>query len=157
MFKKIKLPSGKLVTVDMPIYHGSYFNWGEALNDLKSPIQTLFHDDRMVCRDLKIEENILRMAKYLDEVREVLGGRPLIVRSWYRTDWENRRAGSTLSSYHPHGLAVDFISDYISPSQIYDLLDNWHGDKGGLGRYYSLIHLDLQGELRRWNNASNLP
>jgi putative chitinase len=45
----------------------------------------------------------------MEEVRELLGGHPIHVDSWYRCAELNHAVGSKGTSAHPLGFAVDFI------------------------------------------------
>ena len=146
----MRISSGKFVNKDTPIYADSNFTWGEATKNLSRPIQDLVVNHKLICSAEQIEKNIMATAKYLDEVRSRLGNRPLIINSWYRPAHINSKVGGSLWSRHQFGDAVDFISHYFHPHQIYKRLNAWHGDKGGLGRYYSFTHLDLRGSKARW-------
>lgn len=53
--------------------------------------------------------NIQRMAHFMEQVRYVLGGRPIHINSWYRSPEVNRLIGGSKSSAHMKGLACDFV------------------------------------------------
>ncbi len=148
----MRLPSGQLVDQETPIYPGSFFTWGEATKNLARPLEDLVINNNLILHADLIEQKIIATAEYMDKVRRVLGDRPLRINSWYRPPHINRQVGGSLYSRHQFGDAVDFVSDYFSPAKIYRLLDNWHGDLGGLGRYYSFSHLDLRGKGARWSS-----
>ncbi len=133
-----------------PICKNGNFSWGEATKNLSRIPENLIIDGRMACSQEGIELNIIRLAQYMDKVRACLGNHPLIVTSWYRPAKENKRVGGAKNSQHLYGLAVDFKSNYLSPANIYQVLDQWHGHKGGLGKYYKFVHLDLRGYKARW-------
>ncbi len=63
--------------------------------------------------------NLMRLAVILEDVREILG-KPIIIKSGYRCPELNEAVpGSSKTSAHCHGLAVDFISPaYGSPLDI---------------------------------------
>ena len=146
----MRLTTGKFCARDTPIYPGSNFTWGEATKKLTRVPEDLIIDGRLVCSREGIERNIINTAKYLDEMRKLLGNRPIIVTSWYRGVQENKRCGGAKKSQHLYGLAVDFYSQYFPPAKVYKELDAWHGNKGGLGKYYSFTHIDLRGYKARW-------
>jgi hypothetical protein len=52
--------------------------------------------------------NILHTAQRMEQVRKVLGGKIILVSSWYRSPELNRAIGGSMSSAHTKGLAVDF-------------------------------------------------
>ncbi len=146
----MRLPSGNFVEKDTPIFLGSNFTWGEATKNLTRIIEPLDLDGKQLMSAIEIEQRIINTAKYLNKVREILGNRPLTINSWYRPVKENLRVGGSRWSRHQFGDGVDFISHYLHPYKVYKLLNAWHGEKGGLGRYYSFTHLDLRGEKARW-------
>ena len=146
----MRLNNNSFVDKDTPIYPGSFFSWGEVTKDLTRPMQDLIINGKLIASTEQIETNIVKTAKYMDRVREFLGNRPLRVNSWYRPPHINRRVGGSLWSRHQFGDAVDFVSDYLPPYKIYSLLNDWHGHKGGLGRYWSFVHLDVRGSKARW-------
>ena len=54
--------------------------------------------------------NVQRMARFMEEVRYVLGGRPIHISSWYRSPEVNEKVGgSSKTSAHQRGLACDFV------------------------------------------------
>lgn len=52
-------------------------------------------------------ENLLRLANFLEEVKTVLGGKPIMVNSAFRSLLVNRACGSRDSSQHRLGCASD--------------------------------------------------
>lgn len=66
-----------------------------------------------------ILENLKRTAALLEEVRTLLGNKPIIVTSGYRCVALNREIGSSDTSAHCQGQAADFTCPgYGSPLQI---------------------------------------
>ncbi len=144
----MKLPSGRNVNNYTPIYTGSNFTWGEVTKNGQRPLQDLIIKGRLILVSMDIEQKIIDTAVKLDGVRALLGDRPLHVNSWYRPAHINKRVGGSEWSRHQFGDAVDIRSDYFKPIQIYSKLRDIH--QGGLGKYWSFVHIDWRGELARW-------
>ena len=67
----------------------------------------------------EIRANLSRLAWLLEEVREQLGGKPIVISSGYRCAKLNTLIGSVSTSQHVLGLAVDFTCpSFGSPRQI---------------------------------------
>lgn len=56
----------------------------------------------------KIVENLRRTAELLEECRRVLGGKPILISSGYRSPALNAAVGGAFSSAHLWGQAADF-------------------------------------------------
>lgn len=103
--------------------------------------------------DSEIIENIVDTASQLEQYRTYLGNRAIIITSWYRNPQRNKRVKGAKNSRHLYGDAVDFYCLHLSTFQIYELLDKYHGDKGGLGLYKQHVHIDFRGHRARWKKA----
>lgn len=65
-------------------------------------------------------------ARRMEEVRKLLGERPILVLSGYRSPAVNRAVGGSRNSAHLTGHAVDFICPaYGSPAQVARLLAHY--------------------------------
>jgi zinc D-Ala-D-Ala carboxypeptidase len=53
-------------------------------------------------------KNLHRTANVMEEVRTILGDKPILISSGYRSPAVNKAVGGSSSSAHMHGLAVDF-------------------------------------------------
>ena len=62
--------------------------------------------------------NLQRLAKFLEDVKEALGGKPIMVSSGYRGKQVNDAVGSKDSSQHRVGCAVDFRVPGLTPDQV---------------------------------------
>jgi hypothetical protein len=122
-----------------------YFTVGEVTNMSRERIPT----------DATIQQNIIRVARLMDQVREWWGS-ALGVNSWYRPWHVNRRIGSSAPN-HPNGYAVDFRP--LSRGSVWDLQSRFEREwydtgrwPGGFGRGANkgFIHVDLRGR-RKWN------
>jgi hypothetical protein len=63
-------------------------------------------------------ENLKRLAEFLEEVKQTLGGKPIIVSSGFRSKQTNDGVGSRDSSQHRVGAAVDFRVPELTPDQV---------------------------------------
>jgi zinc D-Ala-D-Ala carboxypeptidase len=62
--------------------------------------------------------NLQRLAEFLEDVKEALGGKPIMVSSGYRGKQVNDAVGSKDSSQHRVGCAVDFRVPGLTPDQV---------------------------------------
>lgn len=89
--------------------------------------------------------NMKQAAQCLDELRELLGG-PIIVSSWYRSPELNEAIpGSSKTSAHMGGFAIDCKSITLSPLELCKLAAT-------LKMYDQIIH-----EYGRWMHISFSP
>jgi len=63
-------------------------------------------------------ENLIRLAKFLEEVKTVLGGKPIMVNSAFRCKQVNDAVGSKDSSQHRTGCAADLRVPGLTPDQV---------------------------------------
>jgi len=63
-------------------------------------------------------ENLKRLAEFLEEVKTLLGGKPIMVNSAFRSKQVNDAVGSRDSSQHRIGTAVDFRVPQLTPDQV---------------------------------------
>lgn len=69
--------------------------------------------DRAGLRNLPVGtavDNLQRLAVFLEQVRILLFGAPILVNSGYRSPAVNNLVGGSYRSAHMHGLAADFIA-----------------------------------------------
>jgi len=63
--------------------------------------------------------NLVRLANFLEEVKVVLGGKPIMINSAYRSAEVNKAVGSkTDKSQHRLGCAADFRVPGMTPHQV---------------------------------------
>jgi len=67
--------------------------------------------------DLEIE-NLKRLAHFLEAVRQVLGGKPIIVNSAFRSEAVNTAVGSKNTSQHRVGCAADIRVPGMTPDEV---------------------------------------
>jgi zinc D-Ala-D-Ala carboxypeptidase len=53
--------------------------------------------------------NLTRVATVMEKIRSLLGNRPIVVHSAYRSEEVNRAVGGAVTSAHGLGLACDFV------------------------------------------------
>jgi len=63
-------------------------------------------------------ENLKRLAAFLEDIKEALGGKPVIVNSAFRSKQVNDAVGSKDSSQHRSGCAVDIRVPQLTPDQV---------------------------------------
>lgn len=125
-----------------PILPGGHFFWREAIHNGDRIPQSKAHVD-----------NILALARRLEEVREILGGFPMTITSWYRPEPWNSQVGGARFSRHLSGQAVDFIRPGLTGRQMASRLRDWPGGMGIYSRYPNLLHLDIRPYRARWGGA----
>jgi len=62
--------------------------------------------------------NLERLALFLEQVKEVLGGKPIMVNSAFRCKAVNDAVGSKDSSQHRVGTACDFRVPSMTPDEV---------------------------------------
>jgi hypothetical protein len=63
-------------------------------------------------------ENLIRLAKFLEQVKELLGGKPIMVNSAFRCKQVNDAVGSKDSSQHRTGCAADIRVPGLTPNEV---------------------------------------
>lgn len=97
-----------------------------------------------------ITARIVKLCKYLDEVRAFLGDKPIHITSAYRDPATNRRVGGARSSRHMAGDAVDFRVQGMDVVDVFYKLKDFHRE-GGLAVGNGFVHLDMRpGAPARW-------
>ncbi len=62
--------------------------------------------------------NLVRLAGFLEEVKTVLGGKPVIINSAYRSKAVNDAVGSSDKSQHRVGCAADIRVPSMTPDEV---------------------------------------
>jgi hypothetical protein len=63
-------------------------------------------------------ENLTRLADLLEQVREAVKGRPVVINSGYRSEAVNKAVGSSDKSQHRIGCAADIRVLGFTPNQV---------------------------------------
>ena len=67
--------------------------------------------------------NAVFTASKMELVRAILGGLPILVNSWYRSDAVNKKVGGVPNSDHKDACAVDFrVPKFGTPKEVAKLL-----------------------------------
>lgn len=117
-----------------------HFTWGEAT-----------HDATRIPVSQDVVYGMIRVAKALEDIRHMYGGRPMSINSWYRPPAINAAVGGASQSRHLVGDAVDFNVSGYSPFDVYAKLNGWWGSKGGLASSSVFTHIDTRGYHARWS------
>ncbi len=84
----------------------------------------------------------------LEAIREHFG-KPVHINSGYRTKSHNRAIRGSRNSRHTMGLAADIDVRGVHPDTVADFAETLQ--PGGLGRYHTFTHVDVEGVSRRWD------
>jgi zinc D-Ala-D-Ala carboxypeptidase len=94
-------------------------------------------------------KNIQRTAETMEKVRTILGDKPILISSGYRSPQVNAAVGGSKSSAHMSGLAVDFsCPGFGTPLQICKKLHPYMKELGIdqlIHEYDTWVHLGLTG------------
>jgi zinc D-Ala-D-Ala carboxypeptidase len=99
--------------LNTPIPGTENFQWREALYLSRWNIHAIPPKPVLV--------NILKMAKQLQQVRDILT-RPMLITSWWRPAEYNKLINGAPKSWHVTGGAVDFRCPGISADQLREIL-----------------------------------
>lgn len=95
----------------------------------------------------EVEANLLRLALALEDVRDLLGGVPIIISSGYRAPAVNTAVHGSKTSAHVYGLAADFIAPaYGSPFEVCLALKGMMSYDQLIHEYGRWVHLGLAAE-----------
>ena len=62
--------------------------------------------------------NLYRLADFLEQVKVVLGGKPIMINSAFRCAEVNKAVGSSDKSQHRHGCAADIRVPGMTPDEV---------------------------------------
>src|SRR5690606_25813575 len=88
------------------------------------------------------------LVALLERIRAEVA-RPVTINSGYRTRSHNARVGGATESRHVYGQAADIAVRGLPAAAVYQVAKALN--PGGLGRYHSWVHVDVQGHNRRWD------
>jgi len=87
--------------------------------------------------------NLVRLANFLEEVKTLLGGKPIMINSAFRSEEVNRAVGSKDTSQHRRGCAADLRVPEMTPDEVVQAI------KASDLKYDQLIR-----EFDRWTHVS---
>ena len=87
--------------------------------------------------------NLVRLAEFLEQVKTLLGGKPIMVNSAFRSEKVNRAVGSKDTSQHRRGCAADIRVPDMTPDEVVQTIMN-----------SDLEYDQLIREFDRWTHVS---
>ena len=91
-----------------------------------------------------ISTNLSFLAAVMEKVRTLLGDRPIVVRSGYRSVAVNQAVGGVATSAHCHGLACDFVCPLFgTPAEVARTILKSVIDYDQLILEYGWVHVGL--------------
>ena len=84
-------------------------------------LEELTHTDHRKFDNVPNEDelaNLYRLADFLEQVKALLGGKPIIVNSAFRSAEVNRAVGSSDKSQHRRGCAADIRVPGMTPDEV---------------------------------------
>ena len=155
-------PVDRGIQITLPGYRGTYysndpihpvnqygqrgnFTWAEALHVNRA---TGYYRKPA---NAQVVQGILKVARVMEEIRQMYGNRPIRINSWYRDPATNAAVGGARFSRHLSGDAVDFVIAGVSCFNVYARLSPWWGNRGGLASSTVFTHIDMRGYRARWD------
>ena len=95
---------------------------------------------------LIITPEVVKFAQMIQELRDYYK-KPMLVNSWYRTEFFNKKIGGSSNSLHIDGTAVDIkTTDYIKLSERWKLICRKHNKIGSVNLYDTFMHFSIGDE-----------
>lgn len=103
-----------------------------------------------------VEFRLKPLCNQLEIIRSHFG-KPIRIKSAYRTVIHNRAVGGAKFSKHLAGIAVDFVVKGVDPRQVAieleKLIESGKISEGGIGSYSNFTHYDLRKNKARWTGV----
>lgn len=110
----------------------------------------------------KLLPNVQRLAEFLQELREKLGGKRINISSGYRGEALNRMVGGVTTSSHSQGLAADISVSGLTTEQLFQaVIDSGLPYDQVIQEFGRWVHVGLSTgkprgqKLRATKNSSN--
>lgn len=118
------------------------------------------HDGHEYPQAWRLDRAVVLAATF-EDVRQLLGGVPIVILSGYRTESYNATLeGAASKSQHVQGRALDIWHPALEPRDVFSIIRAAQADGrlpllGGLGLYRSFVHMDVRpkvpkGHLALW-------
>lgn len=99
--------------------------------------------------------NLYLTADRLQTYRNIYFNAPITITSGWRGKNYNKSIGGATNSYHIKGMALDFLVEGFSPSQVQGILDPIH--YGGMELASGWTHIDTRpGQLIRFDKNNKI-
>ena len=108
-----------------------------------------FKQSEFQCKCCKKSKPCLELMVVLELVRAHFK-KPVIITSGYRCLKNNKRVGGAPGNKHLKGIAADIKINGVTPSDIYDFLNDTFPDNFGIGLYSGWVHIDVRKTKARW-------
>jgi len=134
-------------------HHVNWYDWNSRVSTYFTVGEVCKWDWRRIPTDSWTKNNIMWLARELDNVRAAWGG-SIIVNSWYRPPAINRAIGGAWNSQHINGKAVDIRPGNGNLVGLQSWLDGglWANRALGYGAWCcGFVHIDLRNGRIRWN------
>ena len=91
--------------------------------------------------------NLSRVANVMEIIRTLLGNKPIVVHSGYRSEQVNHAVGGVMTSAHCLGLACDFVcSEFGTPCDVASTIFKSEIEYDQLILEYGWVHVGLAQE-----------
>lgn len=108
-----------------------------------------FAEAEFACRCCGMVRVNIRLVHMLEQMREQLGGKPVVITSGYRCAAHNRAVGGAQQSQHLLGNAADIVVANVASNEVAAVSEKIGFP--GLGRYAGFTHVDVRiGKYARW-------
>ncbi len=94
-----------------------------------------------------VTANLTLMVASMEKIRALLGGKPIVVHSGYRSVEVNQAVGGVGTSAHCQGLACDFVGpDFGTPAEVAQAIRKSDIEYDQLILEYGWVHVGLAQE-----------
>ena len=121
--------------------------------DRNKNISDHFKVKEFACNDGSDPVFVSQMLVEILETIRAHFGKPVHINSGYRTVPYNKKVGGTTYSRHCLGLAADIRITGVKPSDVADYARLLMPTFGGVGRYPTFTHVDVDSAIRNWRSS----